>query len=161
MKTLLTITRSILLYSPRFYQFWKIKPKITTGQDDIPVFILKGCAPLLHCPCASYSWQVEAFKISSGHKKRPKNDVTNYHPVTVIWYQNTSDNSPRRVLCNFIFIFFERLQRMKESERMKKVHHRRNKKKLGSLLRFLNMLRQNCGKQFYDTWVCWLHLCKY
>lgn len=78
-----------------------VKPKLTTGPDGIPAFLLKDCALLFAFPLSvifSLSLQTATFpniwkqaKICPVYKKDDKAAVENYRPITI--------------LCNFSKLF--------------------------------------------------------
>lgn len=72
----------------------QIKPKMTTGPDDIPAFIVRDCAQILAPPltvlinlCLKYSIFPNSWKISKVcpvYKKGNQCDIVNFRPISII-----------------------------------------------------------------------------
>ncbi|CAH1975592.1 unnamed protein product, partial [Acanthoscelides obtectus] len=72
----------------------QIKPKMTTGPDNVPAFILRDCASVLACPltvlfnlCLTTCTIPELWKLSKVcpiHKNGSRNDVSNFRPISIL-----------------------------------------------------------------------------
>lgn len=72
----------------------RVKPKMTTGPDDIPAFILKDCASVLSHPlhilfniCLKSGVVPDVWKVSKIrpiYKKGDKDDISNFRAITIV-----------------------------------------------------------------------------